>query len=642
MVVRMKRRVAARIGGGAAILALALSGGAATAASAAPEPDSVEVQLLAISDFHGRIEFAPAGGAAGAAVLAGAVAQQRAANPATVFVSAGDNIGASTFTSFIADDEPTIDALLAAGLDASNVGNHEFDRGWNDLRGRVLDRYGETGFGLGANVYAKGTRTPVLDEYAIVERGGVRIGFIGTVTEQTATSVTPALVADLDFGSQLEAANRVAARIDDLVDLTVLLAHDGSFSTDCAAIATETSTFGELAREASPRIDAIVSAHTHLSYDCEIAGRPVVQPGAFGSAVGRIAFEIDGASKQLLGADSEVLPLLSSEGEALYPVEPEVERIVADAVAEAEIRGSRPVGAISADILRGGNPPGSDRGVESPLGNLIADITLDAVRGMGASADIGVVNPGSLRADLLYGSDGTVSYRDVASVQPFANTLVTVELSGEQLRQMLEQQWYASGETELKRHLAISEGFEYRYDPSLPRGERVIEMRLLGAPIAPEGRYSVATNAFLASGGDGFSVFTAGANSTDTGRNDLQATVDHFAVAGIVKPPAVGRAILLEDRPTPDPDGGSEGGADGAGADGGSRDPQGGGSADGDPDGEDLGPIAATGSELGGPAGLTASGAVAAMLLGTALFGVAFALRAPRARPEPPVDRLEA
>src|SRR5690606_17907320 len=137
-----------------------------------------------------------------------------------------------------------------------------------------------------------------------------------------------------------------------------------------------------------------------------------------------------------------------------------------------------------------------------------------------------------------------------------------------------------SGETELKRHLAISEGFEYRYDPALPRGERILEMRLLGAPVAPEGRYAVATNAFLASGGDGFSVFTVGANSTDTGRNDLQATVDHFAAAGIVEPPAVGRATLVEDRPAPDPDGGSEGGAEpAAGADGGSRDPQGGGSA---------------------------------------------------------------
>ena len=235
------------------------------------------IDILTINDFHGRIE-AGSQGEAGAAVLAGAVAAKKAKNPNTILVSAGDNIGASTFTSLIQQDSPTIDALKAAGLEVSAVGNHEFDRGFDDLKGRVLPRFGGntdvknvtpeqiaagSPYALGANVYQKGTKTPALPEYAVKTIDGVRVAFIGTVTTDTARMVDPQGIKDIDFGDQLEAANRVADKISngDLADVTVLLTHSGSsVSNQCDAVATDPSDFGTLIRGASSHIDAIVSA----------------------------------------------------------------------------------------------------------------------------------------------------------------------------------------------------------------------------------------------------------------------------------------------------------------------------------------------------------------------------------------------
>lgn len=512
-----------------------------------------EIRVLSINDFHGRIEAAPGGGSAGAAVIAGAVAQRKAEYPNTIFVSAGDNVGASTFTSFIAEDLPTIDALRASELTVSAVGNHEFDRGFADLRDRIIPAYGSANLALGANVYEKGTTTPALAEHAIVDVGGKRIGFIGTVTEQTATSVTPSRISELDFGPQLAAADRVAQAIDGLVDATVLLAHDGTMATDCAVVASEQSVFGELVREASPLIDAIVSGHTHTPYSCVIGGRPVIQSGFYGSALGETVLEFDASTGNFVGARAAILPLLA-EKQPLYPADPAVAQIVDDAVVQAAVLGGREVGAVSADIWRGGMPEAENRGVESALGNLVADIMLDSLRVDGtAVADIAVMNPGGLRTDLRYGADGTVTYRDVAGVLPFANSIFTVDLTGAQLKQLLEQQWYLSGDVEGKRHLSVSAGFSYSYAPSRPRGERIVEMQLQGEPISADGVYTIATHTFLVSGGDGFTVFSEGANTIDTGRNDLQIAVEYFEAHPRVSPPPLGRAQLFEETgPRPD------------------------------------------------------------------------------------------
>ena len=559
---------------GAPMLAVGneVSGTTSIFSIASVTPPSVDIQVLGINDFHGRIEENAGNQEAGAAILAGAVAQLTRANPNTAFVSAGDNIGASTFTSFSQQDEPTIKALLAAGLDASVVGNHEFDGGFTDLNGRVTDSFGDPRYSLGANVYLTGTTTPALQEYSITEMDGVSVGFIGTVTEQTASMVSPDGIADIEFGDQLDAANRVAAQLRDgnanngEADVIVLLTHEGSASTDsasaglaegssaefCASIAAEDTLFGELVRDAHPSINAILSAHTHSTYNCSLAvngvavKRPVLQSGQYGMNLDQVTFTVDTADNSITAVDSSVLELHNGTT-GNYPADATVAALVAEATAAADEVGSVEVGAISADITRA--QAGVDRGSESSLSNLLADIQLWATSnadfGGETTAEIGIMNPGGVRADLLYGEDGKVTFKEVADVQPFANTLVTVGLTGAQLKKILEEQWQPDGSSRVKLHLGLSESFSYVYDPAAARGERIVSMSLKNEPIDANRVYTVVTNSFLAAGGDNFTTFASGVNTTDTGQADLAATVAYFEEFDVVDPAVIGRASLV-------------------------------------------------------------------------------------------------
>lgn len=539
------------------------------------------IDILTINDFHGRIE-AGSQGEAGAAVLAGAVAAKKAQNPNTLLVSAGDNIGASTFTSLIQQDTPTIDALRASGLEVSAVGNHEFDRGFADLKNRVLPRFGGntdpsnvtpeqiaagSPYALGANVYQKGTKTPALPEYTVKTLDGVRVAFIGTVTTDTARMVDPQGIKDIDFGDQLEAANRVADKIaaGDLADVTVLLTHSGSsVSNQCDAVATDPSDFGTLIRGASAHIDAIVSAHTHQTYACNVqvgsSGklRPVIQASEYGKALGQLSLTYDTDAHELVSATGSTQTLAKA-----YPADAAVASMVAGFTAQANTIGAQPVGAITANILRGGTS-GSDRGVESTMGNTVADIYLWATSTnpayAGTKAQIALMNPGGLRADLRYTGDGTVTYKQLADVQPFANTLVTVTLTGAQLKDILTRQWQATGDRP-KLHLGVSKGFTYEYTEDAPpagqtasRSGHIVSMSLDGKKITDADTFTVVTNSFLANGGDGFTPFAQGTNRTDTGQVDLDATLAYAKAIKPIAPSSVGRAVLVSDTtPSPTP-----------------------------------------------------------------------------------------
>ncbi|WP_405373959.1 MULTISPECIES: choice-of-anchor I family protein [unclassified Microbacterium] len=626
--------------------------------------DPIDIDILTVNDFHGRIE-AGSSGEAGAAVLAGVVAAERAQNPNTLFVSAGDNIGASTFTSFIQQDDPTIDALLAAGLDVSAAGNHEFDGGFADLTDRVIPRFGGNDgtsaptdaqraaggrFALGANVYKKGTATPALPEYTVQTVDGVRVAFIGTVTPDTATMVSPTGIAGIEFGDQLTAANRVAATLTagDLADVIVLLTHSGtSVSDNCDTVASDPSDFGALIRGASAEIDAVVSAHTHQTYACTVPidgskdSRPVIQAAEYGKAMGELQLQVDRRSKELLSVSGRTFTLA---GTTATP-DAAVAKIVTDAAAVAATEGAAPVGRISADILRGGTK-GSDRGVESALGNTVADVYLWATSNgdyAGAPAQIALMNPGGLRADLERGTDGVVTYKEAAEVQPFANTLVTVTLTGAQIEKILEQQWKATGDRP-KLHLGVSEGFTYEYTEVAPlagetvgRAGDVTAMTYRGTPITASDTFTVVTNSFLAGGGDGFATFAEGTDRTDTGQIDLAATVAYFGAFDVVDPAPLGRAVPAADaEPNPGTDPETPGdetpgeetpgeetpgtetpGAETPGTDG---DPAaGGGTGDGSVTGPDGGELASTGGDAAPLVGLLA-GAGALITVGLVLM----------------------
>lgn len=537
-----------------------LVGAIATPAFAATVPaaagSTTTIQILSFNDFHGRLSQTSS--EAGVSAMIGTADALRAQNPNTLLLSAGDNISGSTFTSNIQEDSPSIEALGVGGLDASAVGNHEFDRGFADLTGRVINEYatasGKTGadFALGANVYQKGTTTPALKEYTIREVDGVKVGIVGVVTPTTATMVSPTGISGIEFGDMLSAANRVSAQLSDgnpangEADVVVLLAHDGSDSEDCGVIGAQAGAYGDLIRGASANVDLIVSGHTHKTYSCELpkpggGTRPVIQQGEYSNKLGQTNLVVDTATKQLVSAQSAILATNR------YATNASVASIVSAAEAQANVLGARPVGKISGDITRGGTA-GSDRGVESTAGNSVADWYLWATQQPtfgGSPAQIGIMNPGGLRADILYTGDGTVTYKNVADVQPFANSLVTMDLTGAQLREILELQWQPAGASRPKLHLGISDGFSYEYVEAADPMNHIKKMYFNGKKIKDSDVFRVVTNSFVAGGGDGFTPFADGTNRADTGVVDLKATVDYFEAHPVVAPAPLGRAIAV-------------------------------------------------------------------------------------------------
>ncbi|WP_144713053.1 bifunctional UDP-sugar hydrolase/5'-nucleotidase [Curtobacterium pusillum] len=284
------RRRRRRVGGAALATAGVLIALSVPSAALAAEGDTT-IDILDVNDFHGRIESegTTADKAAGAAKLASVVQSYREANPNTIFASVGDNVGASTFTSLIQEDAPTIDALNAMDLDVSAIGNHELDKGQDDLTGRIEDR-AEWPY-ISANIVKTGTTDPAFTPYQVVEKGGVKVGFIGATTEDLIPGlVSPGGVEGLAMAPIVSQVNRYADQLTDgdtgngEADVLVLLVHAGA-TTGNIADATGTGAFARITSGVSSKVAAIVSAHTHATYDHSIAGpggtlRPVIQTGS--------------------------------------------------------------------------------------------------------------------------------------------------------------------------------------------------------------------------------------------------------------------------------------------------------------------------------------------------------------------------
>lgn len=524
-----------------------------------------EIQVIGTNDFHGRL-LPDGGNAAGAAPFATAVEELRTENPNTLFVAAGDLVGASTFESFIQDDEPTIDALNAMGLDVSAAGNHEFDRGYDDLENRIR---ASADWEYIASNLAYDETIPEEDQLAktwTTTVDGVQIGFVGAVTEDLPALVNPAGIEGITVTDIVDATNAAAAGLRTAgADLVILLVHEGAPTTDCTSpnFTDPATVWGNIVVNTSPDVDAIVSGHTHLAYNCRypvadwvldgraVNRRPVVSAGQYGTNLNQLVFKYDETTGELVAISQDVL---ATAGVG-YEADPTVQAIVDAAVDYAEEAGSEVLGQMEGPFKRASYTSSSgateNRGGESTLSNQVAEVQRWATDEAGIDTDIAFMNPGGLRADML-GSANTedptlqdLSYRQAADVQPFANTLVNLDLTGAQLETVLEQQWQrtATGGVPSRPflRLGVSEGFTYTYTEtpvtvSVPnaapvstfQGE-VTGMWLDGEPIDPAATYSVTVNSFLGGGGDNFWEFANGSDKVDTGQIDLQAMVDYMA-----------------------------------------------------------------------------------------------------------------
>lgn len=540
----------------AAVAVSALASGVVLALpGAAAAQDTTDVTVLSFNDFHGRIS------ASGPSTVAFAdtIEKMRAEHPGAALTSAGDNVGASLFASSFKQDEPTIEVLNALGLQTSAVGNHEFDGGIDDLQGRI-EKAADWSY-LGANVTVNGT---AMQAYEVLEVNGVKVGIIGAVTADTKTLVSPSGIQGVEFGDPVDAVNRVAGELTDgdaangEADILVASYHEGAPSAeDPDKAQADSAVFAKIATKTSDKVAAIFTAHTHMTHDWKIAGRPVIQAGSYASHIGRVTFSYDPATKQATVADTEVREVPgSADGVDLSnPVVAQVKQITDDTLAEAEQVGAQPVGAVTGDITSAIQLDGKrdDRLSESALGNLVADYMLEAVADRGG-AEIAFMNPGGLRADLLNdpayaAGQQNITKAEANAVLPFANTLMTMEMTGAQLKQVLEQQWQPAGNSRPFLALGTNSGFTWTFDPSRPAGDRITGMYLDGTAIDETKTYRVATQSFLAGGGDNFFEFANATNKADTGLIDSDTWMAYLGKHSPLDPSNDKHAVIARDVP---------------------------------------------------------------------------------------------
>ena len=537
-----------------ALIALALLAPPAAAQSPAP----VDLRILAINDYHGYLRpspgirvsdpadkekkvLVPAGGSEHMATL---VNQLREGHKNSIFVAAGDLIGASPFLSSMFHDEPTIESMSMMGLALSAVGNHEFDEGKDELLRmqnggcHPIDKCqgphpftGATFHYLAASTIVKDTGKTLFPPYEVRTFDGIPIAFIGLTLKGTSAIILPSSAAGLEFRDDADTVNALVPELKAKgIEAIVVLIHQGGQPTgdynECPGIS---GPIVDIVKKLDKAVDIVISGHTHQAYVCHIDGRLVTSADKYGTLVTAIDVKLDPTTRDVISSSADNVIVRRS-----IPADPGQTALLESYDKVAAPPANRRAGAVTNTLSRIPNLTG-----ESVLGDVIADAQLAATSAeKDGGAVIAMPNPGGIRADITKKNDGAVSYADIFASQPFRNQLVTLDLTGAQIKTALEQQWL---DEKRPRILQVSKGFSYSWDAFKPFGEHVdaTSLKLDGVPIDPARTYRVTINNYLALGGDGFAVFKDGTNA-QYGVYDIDALFAYFqAYSPVVGAPPV-------------------------------------------------------------------------------------------------------
>ena len=520
----------------------------------------VQIKLLGINDFHGQLSVRAVGArpAGGAAVLTSYLkAASDSAKDGAIIVHAGDHVGASPPNSALLQDEPAISVLnelankhcLPASLfrklpydiqaytqPRCNVvgtfGNHEFDEGIGEALRLVYGGNHEDGPFIepkwrGArfpyvtsNVIDTKTAQSVLPPYIVKVIDGVRIGFIGAVLKQTPSIVTPTGVAGLQFIDEADAINKAARKLKAQgVRTIVVTIHQGTGTTSYTgptdpAAATPTGPIADIITRLDSEVDVVVSGHAHGFTNALVPnhnGKQILVTQAFSAstAYGDIDLSISRKSGDVVEKSAAVVTTWADEGPGLTP-DVEVAELVAAADERVAPLVNRVVGTVTTPVTRTESAAG-----ESALGNLIAD-----AQRVTTNAAFAFMNPGGIRADL---GDGEVTWGELFTIQPFGNDLVSMDVTGAQIKTLLEQQWL----NQTFPRILKTSGLTYTWDNARPVGDRVTQiLDASSVPLDPTATYRITVNSFIAAGGDNFLVLVQGTNRV-IGATDLDALVEY-------------------------------------------------------------------------------------------------------------------
>ncbi|MGJ6980569.1 5'-nucleotidase C-terminal domain-containing protein [Aestuariimicrobium soli] len=554
-------------GGLASAVLLGTAGLTAQAAPALPEnpvvpsatctPDGT-ISVFDFNDFHGRTDAA--------ARLFTPVEKARAAQGAdnVLLLSAGDNIGGSTFVSASQDDQPTLDILKAAKVDAAAAGNHEFDKGWSDLKDRVIPDVADVFPYLAANVTDSSGAVPApLKSYATFTKGGLTIGVVGAVTGDLPSLVSPDGLTGLTINAPVPAANKVADQLKDgdpangEADIVIIALHEGAADgsrTAAQNAADAPQNFGPIYSGTTAKADIVINAHTHQAYTWTTTdGRTLVQAGQYGEKLMQLDLKVNAGTKELCSVTPTMIDATKVTADTSIPAIAAIQKIHDDAAAKAKEIGSVVIGKTSAPVTRGFDAAGAKgaRNNEGALNNLVAQMFYETLAN-GNKNFIGVQNPGGTREDL---DAGAITYEEAALVLPFANTLMTTEVTGAEFKKVLEEQWQRDDKGNVPSRpylqLGLSNNVTYTYDESRAEGDRITSISVNGAPIDPAATYTLGSGSFLIAGGDNFrTVASHPTTKKDSGQIDLQAWVEWLKSKGTVSPVFAKQAVSITTTPT--------------------------------------------------------------------------------------------
>ena len=556
---------------------------------------AITVKLIAINDVHGylqpseKFQTTAADGktkvnvpVGGAAYLATAIANIKAENPLNAVVGAGDMVGASPLSSALFHDEPTIEALNAAGLEFTSVGNHEFDGGRTELLrkqnggcfpgGKIGGDTCMTGGAfagaaykyLAANVIDNATGKTLFPPYAIkyFDAGnGKRVGiaFIGLVLADTPTIVAASGVRGLHFTDEAATVKALLPAIHAQgVNAVVVLIHQGIFTKvdyDDHSCAGAGGDLLPILDKLDPSIRLVISGHTHRAYICphgegsHNANVYYTSAGRYGQIVSDIDVTVDVASDTIIGVDAHNTLVindtqpnpLASTFPAIAPV-PAIAASVARYVGASASLVNRVVGKISADITKAGERTQFGESGETAIADVVAESRLAATSAPPFGAQLAFINSGGVRTALPFASEvsgktpGDVTFGEASAVIPFGDVLYTETVTGAKILTLLAEQFIGKGDHEL---LGIGGPITYTYDASKPEGTNKIvpgSVKYQGKPIDQKALFRITVDTFMLGGGDGYTVLAGGANKKPA-VGDLDAFIAYIAAHSPLAPP---------------------------------------------------------------------------------------------------------
>lgn len=547
------------------------------------------INILAFNDFHGNLEppkrfieaddpndssktvRIPVGGVS---YFADAIKKLRAQYPNNAVVSAGDLISASPLTSSLFLDEPTIETMNDIQIDFNAVGNHEFDRGTDELRRlqnggcqqytsakpcQINPNFEGAKFNfLAANVSMKADPNKTLfPAYKVKTYGGIPVAFIGMTLKATPSIVSAAGIKDVNFNDEADTVNALIPELKKQgIEAIVVVVHEGVAPSTKFNKKTCEGLSGPLLGildRLDPAVDVVVSGHTHQSYICDYSTKNPQKPflltsaGQYGTIITNIQLELDGKTGDVIKKDAAQVPVQSEAYTSgtttvnltdLYQKfnkTPSIEAILDKYRQAVTTISARVIGTADGVINRNATESG-----ESALGNLIADAQQAmALTASNQGSDFTLMNPGGVRADLQVNTNNQITFGDVFTVQPFGNSIVTLSLTGKQIRDVLEQQWSGANAATV-RILQPSKEFSYSYKKDNSASPRASNILVAGQALDDSKVYRVTVNSFLADGGDNFTVLKEGKNSVGGGQ-DIDALEKYVSLHSPLTAPKTDR-----------------------------------------------------------------------------------------------------